>query len=439
MIRTISALVTAFVTVHGAEFSRDIAPILVSECLTCHNAEKAKGGYRVHQYGAVITAGKSKEPAVVPGKPEASELFKRLVTHDEDDRMPQEDEPLSTNQVILFREWIAAGATLDRGETNSPLALLIPRAAHPTPPEHYKRPLPILAMAFTPDGTRLATSGYHEILFWNLTGKLQLRVTNAPARVHSIAIHPTAPNLFAVAGGKPGRRGEISIYQNDSFLTNIVQHTDELLSVVFSPDGELLAAGGSDNTIRIYNTTSWSRVCTIQQHADWVTALQFSDSGAHLLSASRDRTARTYNSTTGELEITYPNHASAVTAAVFVGEDRVASAGREKTIHLWDITEGKKRNEISGAEGEVTELIATDKFLFVACADKTIRQYYLSDRKLARTYSGHTAAVYSLAYHHASELLASGSFDGMVKIWNAKDGTLVSSFTAAPLFTDVGH
>ncbi|MGZ8941095.1 MAG: c-type cytochrome domain-containing protein, partial [Limisphaerales bacterium] len=162
MCRLILVLYLASLAIHAADFSRDIAPILISECLTCHSSEKAKGGYRVHNHAAVLQPGKSKEPAVVPNNPDASELFKRLVTHDEDDRMPQDDDPLTTNQIALVREWISAGAILDRGETNSSLALLLPRATHPAPPATYPRPVPILALAFSPDGQQLAVSGYHE-------------------------------------------------------------------------------------------------------------------------------------------------------------------------------------------------------------------------------------------------------------------------------------
>ena len=419
------------VAAFAADFSRDIAPILMSECLACHSADKAKGGYRVHNYAAVLEPGKSRQSAVVPGKPEESELFRRLVSHDADERMPQDDDPLTSVQIELFRTWIAGGASLDRGETNAPLASIVPRANHPAPPEFYKRPLPILALAFTPDGQQLAVSGHHEIIFWNFEGKLQQRITNAPQRIHSISFHPTT-NLLAIAGGKPGRSGEVTIYQDGAFLTNLAQHSDEFLSVAFSPNGDLLAAAGSDNSIRVLNTRDWQPVTTIQQHADWVTSIAFNTAGDKLVSSSRDRTARIYDLSTGELETTYPNHSSAVFSAVFAEKDLIASGGRDKTIHLWDIKEGKKRNEIGGAEADVIDLLATEKFLFAASANH-LRQYKISDRKLVRTFSEHTSPIFALCYDMKTDRLAAGAFDGTVKIWDTKDGSLVASFIAAPL------
>ena len=425
------ATVLCVANLRGAEFSRDLAPILQSKCLTCHNAEKAKGGYRVHTFAAVLQPGKSKKAPVAPNQPEESELFRRLVTHDEDDRMPQDDDPLPAAQIALFREWIAAGATLDRGETNSALALLIPRAAQPAPPEFYQRPVPILALAFTPDGKQIAASGYHEINFWDLNGKLQARVTNAPQRIQSISFSPTT-NLFAIAGGQPGRSGEICIYQDKIFLTNLVQHSDELLSAAFSADGELLATGGSDNTIRIYKTSTWERLTAIQQHADWVVSVSFNPSGDKIVSASRDRTARVYDAETGELETTYTTHSAPVYAAAFIDAEQIASAGREKLVHIWDLKEGKKRHELGGAGGEIYEIAAGGGFIFVASSDKSVRQYSAGDRKLIRAYA-HASPVYSIAYHAGSEKLAAGAYDGTARVWNVKSGALEAAFVAAPM------
>src|SRR5262245_19871545 len=100
-------------------FSRDIAPILEAKCSSCHSAEKAKGGYRLHTFEALLQQGKSKKPSVVPGKPEESEVFRRITATHEDDRMPQKDEALPSSQIELFRAWIVAGAKLDHGEPSA--------------------------------------------------------------------------------------------------------------------------------------------------------------------------------------------------------------------------------------------------------------------------------------------------------------------------------
>jgi hypothetical protein len=418
----------------AANFSSDLAPILLNECLTCHSAEKAKGGYRVHNFAAVLQAGKSKSPAVLPGKPQDSELFKRLTTHDEDDRMPQDDEALTPAQIELFREWIAGGAKLDRGTPELNLAALLPRTPHPVPPEFYRAPLPVLALAFARDGKQLATGGYHEVLFWNFDGELQNRVTNAPQRIHSIAFDPGAPpekQRFAVAGGQPGRAGEVSIFENGSLLTNLVATADAMLTVAFNADGSLLAAGGADNSIRIFRTANWEPTVTIQQHADWVTSVAFNPDGTKVISASRDRTARIYDAESGELETTYTGHGAALFAAAFLSDDAAVSGGKEKAVHLWDLKEGKKQKDFSEAGGEILALIAADEFFFSASADEKVRQYSVKDRKLLRSFDGKDDSVYSISHH--SGQLAAGTYRGVVRIWKVADGELTSKFVAAPL------
>src|SRR5262245_59950381 len=132
----------------GAEadisFSRQIAPVLQAKCLGCHNAEKRKGGYRVDTFEGLLKAGKSRKKPIEANQPDASELFQRLITEDPDDRMPQKDDPLSRENVELFRARIAQGARLDKGESNTVISLLVPKARHSAPPPNYLRPLPIV-------------------------------------------------------------------------------------------------------------------------------------------------------------------------------------------------------------------------------------------------------------------------------------------------------
>lgn len=420
--------------VFAATFSGDIAPVLENDCLACHSSEKAKGGYRVHNFEAVLKPGKSKKPAVIPGDPEKSEMFLRLITHDEDDRMPQDADPLSPQKIELFRAWIAQGAKLDRGQPTTILAELSPKQAHPAPPDLYPRPLPILSISFSRDGQQLAVGGYHEITFWNLEGELAARLTNAPQRTHSIAFQPGAKdNKFAVAGGKPGRSGELNVYANGILLTNLVRTADELLSLAFSADGTLLACGGADNSIRLFRTGSWEPITAIQQHADWVTSVSFNVDGTRILSASRDRTARIYDAKTGELETSYMGHGAALMTAAFLSEDKAASAGKEKAVHLWNITDGKKQNEVGGAAGEISAIIATKDHFFASSLDGKVRQYATRNRKLIRTFEGHRNAVYCIAFHEETGRLAAGAYDGTVIIWDTAKGRIDGNFVAAPL------
>lgn len=416
----------------AVSFSRQIAPVLKDKCLACHSIEKAKGGYRVHSFAAAVSPGKSGKPAIVPGEPETSELFRRLVTEDLDDRMPQEDQALPSSTIAMFRQWIAEGAKLDSGSPETPLAELLPLERLPAP-EAYPRALPILALAFDPSGELLAASGYREVTLWRTNGELARRFAQAPTRVRDLAFHPSGTHL-AVAGGVPGRAGELSIFDASSgtLETTLVRTGDELLALAFSSNGQLLAAGGSDHAIHLFAWADRRKLATIQQHADWVTALSFDAAGRQLASASRDRTARVYAVDSAELVTTYPAHNAPLFAAVFAENEMVASGGRDRSVHLWNVADGKRKHELGSFGGEILRMQIAAGRLYAASSDGTVRQYSLQDRKLLRTFAHGGGPVYALSIDPSSRRLASAGQNGETKLWDAGTGELAARFYAAP-------
>lgn len=110
-------------TGEGIDFNRDIRPILSQNCFTCHGPDEAQrkggsrrtGGLRLDTPEGQL-ADQGGYAAVVPGKPEDSELYLRLVTSDADDLMPppQSGMKLTAEEVERVRQWIAEGATFSR-------------------------------------------------------------------------------------------------------------------------------------------------------------------------------------------------------------------------------------------------------------------------------------------------------------------------------------
>lgn len=414
-------------------FSRDIAPILQTKCLACHSAEKAKGGYRLQTFEALLKPGKSQKPPVSGGKPEASELWLRIISTDPDERMPQKDDPLSREQVETVRAWIGAGASLDRGEPGTSLANLQPQPPHSAPPETYRRPLPLLALAFTPDGEQVAASGYREVTFWSASGELRRRLTNVTERVRTLAFHPDG-GFLAVGGGQAGRSGEFSVYNLGSgqLETNLLRTADEVLTVAFSADGKRLACAGTDNAIHLFDWEKRSPLLAIQQHADWVTSICFSADRTEIASASRDRTARIYNAASGELQVTYTGQNAPLSVAAFLSEGRMLSGGKDKSLHIWDVKEGKKKNDLTLPDNEIHALLVRGDRVFTAGAQGWVTEYSADDRKERRRLKGDGEAIFSLAAHEGSHRLAAGSYSGVIQIWDWDSGELQKSFTAAP-------
>lgn len=90
------------------DFVKQIAPVLLERCIDCHGPDKQKGDLRLDQRSLAFAG---EMPSLVPGKPEDSELFRRLgLPADDEDVMPQKGEPLTAEQHALVRAWIAEGA-----------------------------------------------------------------------------------------------------------------------------------------------------------------------------------------------------------------------------------------------------------------------------------------------------------------------------------------
>lgn len=419
-------------------FSRDIAPILQQKCVTCHNPEKAKGGYRLHAFEALLKPGESHEPAITPGQPAKSKLLQLLTATDADDRMPQKDDPLPAAQIALIERWIAAGAKFDGSDPKAPLAALFAPAQHPLPPAVYPRPVPTLALAFSPDGKQLAASGHHEITIWNPEkGTLLRRIQNLPRQIQALSFSPDG-SVLAACGGTPGRLGEAQLLDPATGLRlkTLATASDFLLALAFSPDGQHVIIGGADNAIRVVQVATGKEERRIEQHADWIASLAFSPDGKHFASASRDKTARLFDAATGELEETYDGHGAPVFGVAFSPDNKfVLSAGRDRELHGWLLKDAKKLFERGGYEGDVLRLAVAGDRLFSASADRQVREYKFSDKKadLVRTYSGHHDVVYALALHAASQRLASGAFDGEIRLWDTADGKLLTNFSAVPV------
>jgi hypothetical protein len=96
------------------DYQRDIRPILADNCFKCHgpDAEGRKSKLRLDVRDHALAGGRSGEPALVPGKPDASELLRRIESGDADRVMPppKSGKKLTANQIDLLRRWIASGA-----------------------------------------------------------------------------------------------------------------------------------------------------------------------------------------------------------------------------------------------------------------------------------------------------------------------------------------
>src|SRR5688572_9722802 len=196
-------LVSAAAVARGEDkpvsFYNDVRPIFNASCNACHKPEKTKGDLDMTSHAALLKGGKH-GAGVVPGEPAKSKLLEMISGPEPE--MPPDDEPLGKEQVALIERWIREGAVDD---TPAPGSVKL------EPPTYSAAPV-ISALAFSPDGSQLAVSGYHEVLLHKADGSTLLgRLVGEAARVESIAFTADG-KLLGVAGGSPAEFGQVQLW-----------------------------------------------------------------------------------------------------------------------------------------------------------------------------------------------------------------------------------
>ncbi len=101
----------------AVDFDREIRPLLQERCIECHGEKKQKGELRLDAKVHAFKGGHD-GPAILAGKADASPLFQRVTSTDEDEKMPPKGDPLTPPQISLIREWINSGAQWPENATD---------------------------------------------------------------------------------------------------------------------------------------------------------------------------------------------------------------------------------------------------------------------------------------------------------------------------------
>ena len=174
-----------------------------------------------------------------------------------------------------------------------------------------------------------------------------------------------------------------------AFIANIYEgsernrlqgHSDRITCVSFSPDGQLLASGSFDQTIKLWNLETGEEPRTLKGHSKNVRSVSFSPDGTTLASGSDDQTIKLWNLETGEAIRTLEGHYDpAITYVSFSPDGQILASGSDdQTIKLWNLETGE-----------------------AIC-----------------TLQGHTKDIWSVSFNPDGQILASGSSDQTIKLWN---------------------
>ncbi len=215
---------------------------------------------------------------------------------------------------------------------------------------------------------------------------------------------------------------------------------DRVVSLAFSPNGSLLAAGGGEAS-RSGQLTLWNVAdATLLRefpdaHSDTVYGLEFSADGKFLASAAADKFVKVFNVATGEFVRAFEGHTHHVMDVSWKGDGTaLASAGADNAIKVWNAETGEQARTIATHTRQVTSLqFVGQQDLFVSSSgDKRVFFHTASNGQPAREFKGSTDYVYRAATTPDGTLVVSGGEDGAVRVWNAADAAEIVTFAPQP-------
>jgi WD40 repeat protein/mono/diheme cytochrome c family protein len=450
-------------------FFKEIRPILQSQCVGCHQPAKAGGKLDLTGHANLLALDKHGDPIVAPGKPDESELLAAISPRDDKPpKMPKGKTPLPPAQVALITRWITESAVDDT-----------PAAAAETftmdhPPVYRQQPV-VTSLDFSPmespKAPLLAVSGYHEVFLYELANetvaapepaaaskpatidvRLAARLVGMSERIESAVFSPDGATLLVV-GGSPARMGELQLWDvaERKLASSLPLGFDTLYGGSWSPDGNFVAFGGGDNSVRALDVLKGELVFFNAAGEDLVRDTAFSKDASHLVSVGRDRSLKLMEFKTQQFVDNITSITPGALKGGLVAVDRQPGSdvllvggadGKPKTYNMY-----RTKDRVIGDDYNLVKAyapmngcifaarFAPDGKRFVVGASDAGKgevRLYSVDQEAPVWSLPMATAIYAAAFRADGALIAAGGFDGEVVLLDAASGQVVRHFAAAP-------
>ncbi|MEG3956800.1 WD40 repeat domain-containing protein, partial [Microcoleus sp. herbarium2] len=234
-----------------------------------------------------------------------------------------------------------------------------------------------------------------------------------------------SPNGKLLATGSSDNTVKLWDTSTGKEIKTLTGHTKPVYRVSFSPNGKLLATGSADNTVKLWDTSTGKEIKTLTGHTNSVYAVSVSPDGKLLATGSADNTVKLWDTSTGKEIETLTGHTNWIYAVSFSPNGKLLATGSaDNTVKLWDTSTGKEIVTLSGHTNSVraVSFSPNGKLLTTSSGDKTVKLWDTRTGKEIKTLTGHTNWVYAVSFSPDGKLLATGSGDKTVKLWDTRTG-----------------
>jgi WD40 repeat protein len=276
----------------------------------------------------------------------------------------------------------------------------------------------LLALGFAADGTLCSVEEPGLLRRWDLRTQRQLdwHPLEGPA------------TLWAFGGGDLVAAGSHELVVWDA-ATGLRQaewaQPSWVDAVAFTADGQLLAAGGDDATVRLWGRSGQGPLRALLGHERAVSALAFSADGTRLASAGEEKVIRIWDVRTGALLAALAGHTDRIPALAWHPDGkRLFSAGWDTTVRVWDVAKGEPIILLNSHAGQVHALAVSPDGRRAASADSdnVVHVWDVARYRPEAVLREQAGEVHCLAFSPDSQVLASGGAERIIHLWDARRG-----------------